>query len=141
MFNENHAPKKLIRVLYADDMRELRDIARITLSREGYLIECVQDGEEALDRILADPTGYDLLITDHHMPRLNGLELVGKVRNLPFPGTIMVFSSELSTGVTDAYHHHKVDRILFKPVFPSELRQALVDLFAPAATLAEAVHS
>lgn len=140
MLIENHTPKKLIRIIYADDVRELRDIARITLSREGHLIECVQDGQEALERITADPTGYDLLITDHHMPRLDGLELVGKVRSLPFTGKILVFSSELSTGVSDAYQAHKVDRILFKPVFPSELRHALVELFGLEPAVADVAH-
>jgi CheY-like chemotaxis protein len=140
MLNEIHAPNKLLRIIYADDMRELRDIARITLSREGHLIECVQDGQEALEQLVADPTGYDLLITDHHMPRLDGLGLVGKVRELPFTGKIMVFSSELSTAVSDSYHAHRVDRILFKPVFPSELRRALVELFDLEPKPAEVAH-
>lgn len=113
-------------------MRELREIARIALSREGHLIECVNDGQEALERITEDPEAYDLLISDHHMPRLNGLELVTQVRTLPFKGKILIFSSELSSEVADAYHEQKVDRILFKPVFPSELRSTLADLFAPA---------
>ena len=131
LHDESTPPKRLLRVLYADDMRELREIARIALSREGHLIECVSDGQEALDRITADPDAYDLLISDHHMPHLNGLELVTQVRALPFKGKILIFSSELSSTVAEAYHEQKVDRILFKPVFPSELRQALVDLFAP----------
>jgi len=133
MLNDESTPsKRLLRVLYADDMRELREIARIALSREGHLIECVSDGQEALNRITADPDAYDLLISDHHMPHLNGLELVTQVRALPFKGKILIFSSELSSTVAEAYHEQKVDRILYKPVFPSELRQALVDLFAPA---------
>lgn len=124
--------KKQLRVLYADDMRELREIARIALTREGHVIECVADGQQALDRITADPHGYDLLISDHHMPHLDGLELVTHVRHLDFPGKILIFSSELSPTVSDAYNELKVDRILYKPVFPSELRQVLADMFAHA---------
>ena len=122
--------KKLLRILYADDMRELREIARIALSREGHLIECVSDGRQALDRIIANPHGYDLLISDHHMPELDGLELISHVRALSFPGKILIFSSELSPKITEAYTELKVDRMLFKPVFPSELRQVLTDLFS-----------
>ncbi|MEO7598950.1 MAG: response regulator [Opitutus sp.] len=129
---QDSSPKKLLRILYADDMRELREIARIALSREGHLIECVADGRQALDRVTANPGGYDLLMTDHHMPELNGLELVSHVRALSFPGKILIFSSELSPTITDAYNELKVDRMLFKPVFPSELRQVLADLFSPA---------
>jgi CheY-like chemotaxis protein len=133
LHDESTHPKKLLRILYADDMRELREIARIALSREGHLIECVCDGQEALDRITADPHAYDLLISDHHMPNLDGLELVTKVRTLPFEGKILIFSSELSPAVSDAYNELKVDRILFKPVFPSELRAILSDMFATMA--------
>ena len=131
MHEFTQSPK--LRILYADDMRELREVARIALGREGHVIECVCDGQEALERITADPHAYDLLITDHHMPNLDGLELVTHVRTLPFEGKIMVFSSELSASVSAAYHDLKVDRILFKPVFPSELRAILSEMFAPMA--------
>jgi two-component system, chemotaxis family, chemotaxis protein CheY len=124
--------KHFLRILYADDLRELRDVARISFSRDGHGIECVEDGLTALRRVQADP-GFDLVITDHHMPNLNGLELVTALRELPFAGKIMVFSSELSNEVAEQYRRLKVDRILYKPVFPSELRNALRELFPDAA--------
>lgn len=133
MINEEPNSKKLLRILYAEDMRELRDVARIALSREGHLIECVCDGQEALDRITADPEAFDLLMTDHHMPNLDGLELVTHVRTLPFTGKILVFSSELSPTIAEAYIELKVDRMLSKPVFPSELRHLLAEMFSPMA--------
>jgi FOG: CheY-like receiver len=129
--NEVNSPKKLLRILYADDMRELREVARIALSREGHLIECVGDGQQALERITADPNAYDLVITDHHMPHVNGIELVTRMRELPYHGKVLIFCSELSPGVNETYQKLKVDRILYKPVFPSELRQVLADLFNP----------
>ncbi len=129
--NETVPPKKLLRILYADDMRELREVARIALSREGHLIECVSDGRQALDRVTCNPSAYDLVITDHHMPQLNGLELVAQLRNLPYAGKIMVFCSELSPVVSENYQHLQVDRILYKPVFPSELRQVMAEMFQP----------
>ncbi len=132
MISDDGQPKKMLRILYADDMRELREVARIALTREGHLIECVGDGQQALDRVSATPDAYDLVITDHHMPHLNGIELVTHLRTLPYHGKILIFCSELSPTVTETYHTLKVDRILYKPVFPSELRQVLVDLFAPA---------
>lgn len=129
--NDFGSPKKLLRILYADDMRELREVARIALSREGHLIECVGDGKQALERIAVDPAAYDLVITDHHMPHVNGVELVARLRELHFGGKILIFCSELSPSICDTYQRLKVDRILYKPVFPSELRQVLADLFQP----------
>jgi two-component system chemotaxis response regulator CheY len=121
-------PKRHLRVLYADDLPELRDVMRMALSRQGHGIECVEDGRYALDRVLADP-GFDLVITDHHMPRMNGIELVSQLRALPFRGKIMVFSSELSQAVADDYRNIGVDKILYKPVFPSQLLEVLTELF------------
>ena len=131
LLNEISSRKKLLRILYADDMRELREVARIALSREGHLIECVADGQEALERLNADVGAYDLVISDHHMPRLNGMEFITQLRTLPYSGKILIFCSELSPAVAEAYNQLKVDRILFKPVFPSELRKVLAEIFAP----------
>ena len=122
-----------LRILYADDLRELREVARISFSRDGHGIECCEDGSLALQRYQADPK-FDLIITDHHMPNMNGLEFVTRLRELEFPGKIIVFSSELSEAVARQYREQRVDRILYKPIFPSVLRQNLAELFpAPAA--------
>ncbi len=119
-----------LRILYADDVRELREVARISFAREGHEIECVDDGAAALARIGED-ADIDLVITDHHMPKLNGLELVKALRAgaAPYGGKIIVFSSELSPEVARKYRDFAVDRILYKPVFPSHLREVLKELF------------
>lgn len=125
--------KHALRIIYADDLHELRDVARISFGRDGHQIECVADGVLALERIKEDPA-FDLLITDHHMPNMNGLELVTELRHHTFAGKIMVFSSELSETIARQYRAQKVDRILYKPVFPSVLRQSLKELFPPASS-------
>ena len=69
-------PKKSLRVLYADDMRELRQLLEVVLGRDGHKVESVPDGNLALDLLRSDPTAFDVVITDHHMPTVSGLELV-----------------------------------------------------------------
>src|SRR5688500_7235510 len=88
------AARRKLRIMYADDLCELRDLARISFSREGHNIECFADGAIALAKIQEDGA-FDLVITDHHMPNMNGLEFVTGLRQRSFPGKIMVFSSEL----------------------------------------------
>jgi CheY-like chemotaxis protein len=124
--------KRVLRILYVDDLQELRDVARISLGRDGHDIECFSDGALALARIVSDRE-FDLVITDHHMPNMNGLELVVKLRELGYPGKIVVFSSELSESVAQQYRDQKVDRILYKPVFPSTFRKTLAELFPATA--------
>jgi len=119
-----------LRIIYADDLQQLRELMQMVLSREGHRLDTFENGRLALNRLSQDLTAYDLLITDHHMPEMNGLELVENVRQLHFPGKILVFSSELSQEVTNAYMAMHVDRVLPKPVLPSVLRQTLVELFS-----------
>lgn len=115
-------------MLYADDMRELRQLLEIVLGRDGHKVDSVADGHLAFELIQKDPKAYDVVITDHHMPTISGLELVAKLREIKFPGKIIVFSSELSTAVDASYRSHKVDHILPKPIFPSDLRAIFATL-------------
>lgn len=131
------APKaRPLHILYADDLRQLREFMGIMLGREGHQVETADDGASALERLVPECNVFDLLITDHHMPRLNGLDLVRAVRNLPFAGKIIVFSSELSEAVHDQYRELGVDLILPKPIFPVTFRQLLNQLYVgtPTAT-------
>jgi CheY-like chemotaxis protein len=109
-------------------MRELRQLLEVVLGRDGHKVESVSDGNLALDLLKNDPTAYDVVITDHHMPTVSGLELVARLRAMNYKGRIIVFSSELSEEVDATYRHHKVDFILPKPVFPSELRALFATL-------------
>jgi CheY-like chemotaxis protein len=119
--------KKTRRVLYVDDMRELREVARLALSRCGHKINCAPDGRDALDMIVANPGAYDIVISDHHMSGMNGLELVMKLREIKYPGMIAIVSSELNEDVADDYRKLGIKRILFKPVSLSDLRSLVLE--------------
>lgn len=121
-----------LRILYADDMLELRVLLQDALALEGHSIETAGDGTQALERLKQDHSGFDLVITDHHMPGITGLELVRQARELPYPGKIVVFSSGLSEPVQDEYRKFSVDAILTKPVFPAMLDSMLEQLFGIA---------
>jgi len=114
------------RVLYVDDMRELRDVARIALSRSGHRVDCAASGAEALELVRADPS-YDIIITDHHMGGMNGIELVMKLREIAFPGVIAIVSSEINVEVADEYRRLGVERILYKPVELPVLRALVLE--------------
>jgi DNA-binding response OmpR family regulator len=72
-------------LLVADDDAGMRLIITTWLRDAGHRVSSVEDGEAAWEVLGA--VGADLLITDHDMPRLKGLELVRRIRagrlNLP----------------------------------------------------------
>lgn len=65
-------------ILIADDSESIREILSFSLEREGYEVLVASDGLEAFQ--LFDGRSIDLLLTDYHMPNMNGLELIDKVR-------------------------------------------------------------
>lgn len=74
-------------LLVDDDPGILRLLAR-WLAKAGYQVRCAQDGAEALTLIEQDPP--DLLITDWEMPRVDGLELCRRLRQMDLPHFIYV---------------------------------------------------
>ncbi len=66
------------RVLIVDDDHEFRLSLGKTLAKQGYAVETAADGKEALRALQAST--FDLVITDHRLPGLPGIELLGEIR-------------------------------------------------------------
>ena len=66
------------RILVVDDDPEFREVLLDILRGSGYRPEGVADGLEAVDRLKA--SGWDLVLTDLKMPRLNGLALIRSLK-------------------------------------------------------------
>lgn len=65
-------------VLVAEDNPTNRDVISRVLGRMGIAFEMVEDGADALSAIKARK--FDLLLTDFHMPRMDGFQLTAKIR-------------------------------------------------------------
>jgi two-component system, chemotaxis family, chemotaxis protein CheY len=68
-------------IMTADDSSSVRQMVAFTLKQAGYDVVEAIDGQEALTKMTTQP--IHMLITDLNMPRLDGIELVKKVRALP----------------------------------------------------------
>ena len=77
------------KILVVDDDRSLCDLITDLLAGEGYAVSCAPDGLEALAAVERDPP--DLIVTDVHMPRLDGRGLVARLaeRRLGIPVILM----------------------------------------------------
>jgi two-component system, OmpR family, alkaline phosphatase synthesis response regulator PhoP len=65
-------------VLVADDESHILNVVSLKLRNAGFNVICAHDGTEALEMALSNKP--DLLITDYHMPGLNGLEVASRLR-------------------------------------------------------------
>lgn len=66
-----------MRILYAEDQRELREVLCKRLQKE-YSVDACVDGQEAMDFI--ETYEYDMVLLDIMMPKLDGIEVVRKMR-------------------------------------------------------------
>jgi two-component system alkaline phosphatase synthesis response regulator PhoP len=66
------------RILVVDDEAHILHVVSLKLRNAGFEVITAADGEEALELVSADPP--DLLITDYHMPVMNGVELCLAIR-------------------------------------------------------------
>lgn len=119
--------KKSLHIVHVDDLKELCEIVRTSLEREGHIVESFADGASGLARIKQDPASIDVFISDHHMPKMNGLEVVRELRHIDFHGRIFIFSSEVDEDVNNIYLQLKVDHVLPKPIVLPELKQLLLE--------------
>ena len=67
-----------MRILVVEDERDLNRILAKTLAAEGYSVDACFDGLEALDYLSG--AEYDAIVLDVMMPRMDGLELLGRLR-------------------------------------------------------------
>lgn len=74
-------PRGRRRILVVDDSPTVREIERRLLHDAGYAAEVAVDGVDGWNSL--DAGGYDLVVSDVDMPRMNGLELVRRIRQDP----------------------------------------------------------
>jgi len=82
-----------IRVLIADDEKEIRDLLKTYLKRECYEVDVAVDGEDALR--LFEQNHYHLVILDVMMPKIDGIEVCRRMRNHTNVPILMLTAKDL----------------------------------------------
>jgi YesN/AraC family two-component response regulator len=118
--------KKKLRILGVDDEPIIGESIACALEAPNRKVVVARDGQEALD--LAAKQKFDVVITDHRMPRKGGLELVKKLRARNYKGKIVVLSGHLSPQNIGIYEDLDVDEVLCKPFDSSDLRDIITDI-------------
>lgn len=109
-------------ILLVDDDDDLRQVISDFLEKRGHGVTAVSDGLKAL---LYLDGHIDLLITDIHMPGLNGIDLLRTVRQRypDLPVILMTAHGTLDTAIA-ALRHRAYD-YLQKPIKLVELLEAI----------------
>ena len=80
-----------MRLLLADDERELSRALEAVLKHNNYSVDVVSNGADAMDYALSE--NYDGLILDIMMPKKNGLEVVRELRERGIPTPVLLLTA------------------------------------------------
>lgn len=125
-------------ILVAEDNRVNQQVIRMLLDRLGYAADIVENGALALDAIRSD--NYGLLLTDCHMPVMDGYDLARQVRadeardgseRIP----IIALTADALIGVDEKCRACGMDDYLKKPISKGELNASILQLLPVASTL------
>jgi signal transduction histidine kinase/CheY-like chemotaxis protein/HPt (histidine-containing phosphotransfer) domain-containing protein len=119
------------RVLVVDDNSTNRQILKEMLKRWEVEVSAVEGGEQALRELArAEQAGrpYQLILTDLHMPKMDGFTLVERIRTQPGISDlpIMLLSSAAHHGDSERCRELGIAARLFKPIRQSELLSAVL---------------
>jgi len=94
---EAEVPQFRYRVLVVDDEPEIRQVAGMTLEREGYEVLTAADGLDGLHAL--SKSLPDVIISDLNMPRMSGVEFLAIVRKrFPHIATIAMSAEDITSG-------------------------------------------
>ncbi len=113
------------RLLLVDDEPFFLDAMREQLNSLGYAVETHDNGLNALARLMADPTGFDMVITDQTMPEITGVQLAGSVRKLRTDLPILLCTGYSETVTEETASQFGIAKFLMKPISREDLALAV----------------
>ncbi|MDM0106175.1 ATP-binding protein [Variovorax sp. J22R24] len=142
--DESTRPSTGHKVLLAEDHPINREVITRQLSKLGYECDCAEDGEQAWDSLTSPSASYSMLLTDCHMPRLDGYELTQRLRDrearlglarLP----IVALTANALQGEAERCIALGMDAYMSKPLQIDDLRKTLAEVMLrqPASNAAE----
>lgn len=116
--------QKNIDVLVVDDEQGFRDLFAFLLEPMGIHVTCVTNGLEVLEAI--KERVYDLIIMDVHMPELNGIETLKRIKVMLPDQKVIIFSSSSDPEYNKEKEANKMGvECLFKPVEDQDFHRVL----------------
>jgi two-component system, OmpR family, alkaline phosphatase synthesis response regulator PhoP len=121
------------KVLVADDESHILNVVSLKLRNAGFEVVTAKDGSEALEMALADRP--DLLITDYHMPGLNGMEVCQKLKeSATASGIPTIMLSARGYHLTQSeLSESGISHMISKPFSPRQLLSTVNEVLGIAA--------
>jgi len=114
-----HKPNPRQRILVVEDDDDIRRLNAEVLICSGYKVDTAVDGAVAWDALQLNT--YDLLVTDHNMPKLSGVELLKKLHADHMALPVILVSGTIPTEKLKRHPWLQIQATLLKPFTADEL--------------------
>jgi len=105
-----------MKLLIVEDVEANALFYEKSFGRYFSICDIAKDGQEALDMWNKDRDFYDLIVTDVDMPRVDGLELVRKIREYSMEQSIIVITAVTDIEANQGLAYYYIDGLLPKPI-------------------------
>jgi CheY-like chemotaxis protein/anti-sigma regulatory factor (Ser/Thr protein kinase) len=115
-------------ILVVDDDRATRHVTRAVLAKAGYKVRVATDGAQALTRLRTGT--FDLMLLDVWMPRMDGLQVLARLKGRKRTPRIIVMTSDDTPETLLGAIRQRAFQYVRKPVEPQALRALVRDVLA-----------
>jgi DNA-binding response OmpR family regulator len=117
-----------MRILVVEDEKELADALARCLRQQGYAVNIAYDGEEALEQAYLN--GYDLIVLDLNLPKVDGVEVCRRIRESGSSVGILMLTAragmdDVVRGLDQGADDYLVKRVHMIPEFLARVRALL----------------
>ena len=112
-------------IVVVDDEELIRGVTGAMLKRLGHEVRLAENGQKALECIAAEDGRVTLVLTDLHMPVMNGLQLVTALRQQANPPAIVAMSGKFTDEICTHLRAAGVNAMFAKPFGMSDIVRAL----------------
>ncbi len=111
------------KILVVDDNESTLNLLNVFLTQKGYEVTLAKDGIEAFDLIRKRP--FPVVITDIKMPRMNGIELIEKIKNTYPMIRVIITTGHVKFQYGLSAFTNGAETIIFKPFDFQKLDEAI----------------
>lgn len=102
-----------------------------------YRVYLAKNAEEALERFKS--VSFDLIIVDYKLPRMNGLEVISRFRNLGYDGPVILISAYPEAIRREDLKKYGVNQLFLKPLDLEALESSIHNLLGTPAVKGKAM--
>ena len=121
-------PKGAGNILIVEDEKDLLNLYRVMLQKQGYQSSTFNNGIEALEDFKANPNLYDLVFTDQMMPKLTGFDLSQEILKIRPEIPIIIATGHSPTVSFEEAKKAGIKDFMTKPVRFSVLSNKIAEL-------------